>query len=91
MDGGLENEEETMKLFKKCPLCGGEVVEKEVEKLLKGDGNTAIVKIKAEVCLHCGERLYAPDVIAKFDDVRKKLREGKIENFKEIGKSYHVA
>jgi len=80
-----------MKLFKKCPLCGGEVVEKEVEKLLKGDGNTAIVKIKAEVCLHCGERLYAPDVIAKFDDVRKKLREGKIENFKEIGKSYHVA
>ncbi len=91
MDGGLENEEETMKLFKKCHLCGGEVVEKEVEKLLKGDGNTAIVKIKAEVCLHCGERLYAPDVIAKFDDVRKKLKEGKIKDFKEIGKSYHVA
>jgi len=33
MDGGLENEEEIIKLFEKCPLCGGEVIEKEVEKL----------------------------------------------------------
>ncbi len=80
-----------MKLFDKCPLCGGDVVEKEVDKLLKGNGNTAIVKVKAEVCLHCGERLYAPDVIAKFEDVRKRLKEGKIENFIEIGKSYQVA
>ncbi len=80
-----------MKLFEKCPLCGGEIVEKEVEKLLKGNGNTAIVKVKAEVCLHCGERLYAPEIISKFEDVRKRLKEGKIENFIEIGKSYHVA
>lgn len=91
MDGGLENEEEIMKLFEKCPLRGGEVVKKEVEKLLKGDGNTAVVKVDAEVCLHCGERLYAPDVITKFEEVRKKLKEGKIENFIEIGKSYQVA
>lgn len=80
-----------MKLFKKCPLCGGEVVEKEVEKLLKGNGNTAIVKVKAEVCLHCGERLYAPDVIAKFEDIRKRLKKGEIKDFVEIGKSYQVA
>ncbi|MBI5379560.1 MAG: YgiT-type zinc finger protein [Nitrospirae bacterium] len=79
-----------MKLFERCPLCGNEVVEKEVEKLLKGDGNTAIVRVKAEVCFHCGERLYPPDVIAKFEDVRKKLREGKLESFIEIGKSYQV-
>lgn len=79
-----------MKLFEKCPLCGGEVIEKEVEKLLKGNGNTAIVKVKAEVCLHCGERLYSPEVIAKFEDVRKRLREGKIDDFTEIGKSYQV-
>ena len=91
MDGRLEKKEERMKLFEKCPLCGGEIIEKEVEKLLKGNGNTAIVKVKAEVCLHCGERLYSPDVIAKFEDVRKRLREGKIENFIEIGKSYQTA
>ncbi|MBI5198877.1 MAG: YgiT-type zinc finger protein [Nitrospirae bacterium] len=79
-----------MKLFEKCPICGGEVIEKEVEKLLKGDGNTAVVKIKAEVCLHCGERLYAPDVISKFEEVRKKLKEGRLEDFVEIGKSYQA-
>jgi YgiT-type zinc finger domain-containing protein len=90
VDGRLENAEEGMKLFEKCPLCGNEVVEKEVEKLLKGNGNTAVVRVKAEVCLHCGERLYPPDVIAKFEDVRKKLREGKLGDFIEIGKSYHV-
>jgi YgiT-type zinc finger domain-containing protein len=91
MDGRLENEEEGMRLFEKCPLCGGEVVEKEVEKLLKGDGNTAVVRVEAEVCLHCGERLYAPDVIARFEDIRKRLKEGKTEKFIEIGKSYQAA
>ena len=25
-----------MKLFDKCPVCGGELEEKEVEKLLRG-------------------------------------------------------
>jgi YgiT-type zinc finger domain-containing protein len=80
-----------MKLFEKCPVCGGEVTEKEVEKLLKGDGDTATVKVRAEVCLHCGERLYSPEVIAFFEEVRKKLREKKVGGFIEIGKSYQVA
>jgi len=80
-----------MRLFEKCPLCGGEVIEKEVDKLLKGGGNTATVRVKAEVCLHCGERLYSPEVTVKFEDVRKKLKEGKVDDFTEIGKSYQVA
>jgi len=36
--------------FNKCPVCGGEVIEKDLEKLLRGGKNTAVVKIKAEVC-----------------------------------------
>ena len=44
-----------MKLFAKCPVCGGELIEKEVEKILMGGSNTALVRVKAEVCLHCGE------------------------------------
>lgn len=91
MDGGLEDKEEKMKLFKKCPICGGEIMEKEVEKLLRGNGDTAILKVNAEVCLHCGERLYAPEVITRFEDVRKKLKEGKIKDFTEIGKTYQAA
>lgn len=44
--------------FDKCPICSGELVEKEVEKLIRGGNNTAIIKVKAEVCTGCGERLY---------------------------------
>lgn len=34
----LAHQEKEMKPFDKCPVCGGELVEKEVEKLLKGGG-----------------------------------------------------
>jgi rRNA maturation endonuclease Nob1 len=29
-----------MKPFEKCPVCGGELETKQVEKLLRGGGNT---------------------------------------------------
>jgi YgiT-type zinc finger domain-containing protein len=70
---GLESEEKMMKLFDKCPVCGGEIVEKEVEKLLRGGTNTAVFRVMADVCLKCGERFYAPDTIRKFDEIRRKL------------------
>jgi len=34
-------------------------VEKEVEKILRGGAHTALLKVRAEVCLRCGERLYS--------------------------------
>ena len=60
--------------FDKCPVCGGEIVEKEVEKILRGGNLTEIVKAQAEVCLRCGERLYAPDVVKQFEKIRSKLK-----------------
>lgn len=80
-----------MKLFDKCPMCGGELIEKEVERILRGGSNTALVRVKAEVCLHCGERLYTPEDIARFDEIRKKLREDNVEKFIQIGKTFKVA
>ena len=80
-----------MKLFDKCPVCGGELVEKEVEKVLKGGSNTAIVKVKAEVCLHCGERLYRPETVSRFEEIRKKLSAEDVADFELVGKSYQVA
>jgi len=79
-----------MRLFEKCPVCGGEVVEKEVEKLLKGGKNTAVVKVTTEVCLHCGERLYSHDTIIRFEKIRKKLQEDDVEEFVPIGKTFQV-
>jgi YgiT-type zinc finger domain-containing protein len=52
-----------MKAFEKCPICGGELEKKEVEKLLRGGKHTAVLRIIAEVCLHCGERLYTEDTV----------------------------
>ena len=60
--------------FDKCPVCGGEIVEKEVEKILRGGHLTEIVKAQAEVCLRCGERLYAPNVVKHFKKIRSKLK-----------------
>jgi YgiT-type zinc finger domain-containing protein len=86
-----KSQEETMKLFEKCPVCGGDLVAKDVEKVLKGGTNTAVVKVKAEVCLHCGERLYASKTISRFEDIRKKLSEEDVSDFEPIGKTYQVA
>jgi len=77
--------------FEKCPVCGGELTEKEVEKLLRGGVNTAILKVKAEVCLHYGERLYSQEIVKRFDEIRKKLERKEVANFQPIGQSFQVA
>ena len=76
--------------FKKCPVCGGDIVEKKVEKLLHGGMDTAIVKVKAEVCLHCGERLYAPEVVSLFENIRLRLQHRDTSNLKRVGQSFEV-
>jgi YgiT-type zinc finger domain-containing protein len=75
----------------KCPVCHGKLIEKKVEKFLKGNGDTAIIKVKAEVCLQCGTKLYGPRVIARFTEVKKKLQQGQTKDFILIGKSYKAA
>ncbi len=78
------------KPFDKCPVCGGELEEKEVEKLLKGGVHTAIIKVKAEVCLHCGERLYSQETVKRFEEIRKKLERKDVASFQPIGQSFEV-
>ena len=60
------------KPFDKCPVCGGLLGEKEVEKLLRGGVNTPVIKVRADVCLHCGERLYSQETVKLFEDIRRK-------------------
>jgi len=79
-----------MKPFEKCPVCGGELETKQVEELLKGGGNTVSIKVSAEVCLHCGERLYAEDVVRTFEEIRSKLQKQDFSHFKILGQSYTV-
>ena len=59
MDRLASEEKRGVMPFERCPVCGGELVGKEVEKLLRGGIHTAVVRVYADVCLRCGERLYA--------------------------------
>ncbi|GAB4578494.1 MAG: hypothetical protein Fur0022_12290 [Anaerolineales bacterium] len=77
--------------FPKCPVCGGEMIEKEVEKLLRGGIHTAVVKVRAEVCLHCGERLYSLETVKRFDQIRVKLERREVSEFQPLGQSFQVA
>ena len=67
-----------------------ELQEKDVEKLLKGGDNTAMVNVRAEVCLHCGERLYSREMVKCFEEIRRKLEIKDVVNFQLIGQSYWV-
>jgi len=77
--------------FSKCPVCGGEVVEKDVEKLLRGGMHVAVITVRAEVCLRCGERLYSQETISRFEQIRAKLARQDVAGFQPLGQSFQVA
>ena len=76
--------------LKRCPVCSGTFVEKEVEKLLRGGNHTAAVKVRAEVCLHCGERLYSQETVRRFEEIRAKLERQETADFEQMGLSFQV-
>jgi len=81
----------TIQKINRCPICGGELEEKEVDKLLRGGAHTAIMKVQAEVCLHCGERLYSQETVRRFEEIRRKLEREEVSAFKPLGKAFQVA
>ncbi len=87
----LANKEKEMKPFEKCPVCGSELVEKEVEKLLKDGVHTAVFKASAEVCLQCGERVYAAETVKRFEQIREKLEKQDVSEFQPLGQTCRAA
>jgi YgiT-type zinc finger domain-containing protein len=86
----MAKKEDAVMPFRKCPVCGGDVVRKRTEKLLRGGVNLATMTVAAEVCLHCGERLYSPDTIRSFEQIRSKLNRQQVAEFEPIGRSFRV-
>jgi YgiT-type zinc finger domain-containing protein len=80
-----------MNAFQQCPLCGGELVEKDVQKLLHGGLHTAVLRVKAKVCLECGERLYSEETVRQFEDIRQKLNNQQTEEFIPLEQSFQVS
>lgn len=77
--------------FERCSVCGGELVQKKVEKLLRGGNHTAVLEVEAEVCLRCGERLYSSATVRHFEEVRAKLERQELDEFQPLGRSFKVA
>lgn len=77
--------------FEKCPLCAGELTEKIVEKLLRGGSDTALMKVRAEVCGKCGERLYPVETVKHFEAIRLQLERSDTAGPRPLGKSFQVA
>ncbi len=57
----------------------------EVEKILRGDVYTAVLKVREDVCLHCGERLYSQEIVISFEEIRRKLEHKEVADFQHIG------
>jgi YgiT-type zinc finger domain-containing protein len=76
--------------FEKCPVCGGELEQREVEKLLRGGDHTAVLKVQAEVCLHCGERLYPVETVRLFENIRNRLKREQLSGFLPLGQLFMV-
>ncbi len=74
----------------KCPVCGGELVEKSVEKLLRGGRHTAVMTVRADVCQRCGERLYSVETIERFEQIRKMLARQEVAGFELTGQAFRV-
>ena len=76
--------------FQNCPVCGGEMASKQVEKLLRGGVHTAAINVQAEVCLRCGERLYSVETVKRFEQIRKRLERQEVAEFQPLGQSFRV-
>ena len=75
----------------KCPRCGfDDVVEKYIEKVLRGAEDAAVVTVLADVCLHCGEYMFTGDTVRRFEQIRKKLSSQQVEDFQPIGRYFRV-
>jgi YgiT-type zinc finger domain-containing protein len=80
-----------MTSFNLCPVCRGELIKREVQKLLRGGNNTAVVKVQAEICLNCGERLYSQETVRRFESIKAKLAHQETEDFVPIEQSFQVS
>ena len=74
-----------------CHACGGPLIEKRVEKLLRGGVHTAVVEVEAEVCQRCGEQLFRPEIVRRLEEIRVKLANQETAEFVPIGQTFQVS
>ena len=71
----------------KCVICSGEIKKKYVLEEVKDKNNHLLVKVRAEVCINCGERYYASGVVDRLIGFKESLRKKSLKHH-EVGKVY---
>jgi YgiT-type zinc finger domain-containing protein len=70
----------------RCARCGSSDLEdKDVEKLVRGGDDVAVLRGRATVCHHCGERYLSVDAVRALEQARRDLVEGKQARFRLLG------
>jgi hypothetical protein len=67
------------------------MVDKDVEKPLHSGIHTAVLTVRAEVCLRCGERLYSQETVRRVEQIRAKLECQEVADLQPLGQSFQVA
>lgn len=75
-------------LVSTCPVCGEDLEVKEVEKVVTGGSDAAILTVEAGVCHRCGERVYSEETHELIQKVRRELREGDRKDLEKVGDTY---
>jgi YgiT-type zinc finger domain-containing protein len=78
-------------MFDSCPVCGGELVKRQVEEILRGGNDTATLSVEAVVCQRCGDRLYSEDTVRRFERIRADLYRGSVEGLEPVGRAYRAS
>ncbi|HDN80389.1 MAG: YgiT-type zinc finger domain-containing protein [Chloroflexi bacterium] len=73
-----------------CPVCGGEVVIKKVEKLIRRGRDVLIVQVEAGVCTKCGEHIYDLETQELFQRLRQGESLFPAFHLHRIGYAYEV-
>lgn len=76
----------------KCPSCSSDRIEKkDIIHTINGGINTAMVDVKVEICQMCGEILFTPEQVRRFEDIKNKLEQGLTDSFIPVGKNFKVS
>ena len=76
--------------FDLCVFCEGQLFRKDVELLVRGGDNVATVTVPADVCLRCGQQIYAHETSLKLEEIERKLAANDTEDFQPKGKHFQV-
>jgi len=66
------------------------VARKQVTEVLYGGVNTAFLKVEVGICTLCGERLYTPEVVRRFEQIEAKLEHQDTADFQALGQSFEA-